>query len=101
MAWPWAELFNNFFANQCSQINSSSWFPSVLFKWVENVIFSIIFGSDNIAKIIQKLDLNNAHGHDMISIRMFKICVDSIYKPLQLIFRSCIKEVYKNRLKIV
>ena len=27
----------------------------------------------------------------MISIRMLKICGDSIYKPLQLIFRSCIE----------
>ena len=27
----------------------------------------------------------------MISIRMLKICGNSIYKPLQLIFRSCIE----------
>ena len=68
-----AELFNNFFANQCSLIKNSR------------------FGSDDIAKIIQKLDPNKAHGHDMISICMLKICGNSIYKPLQLIFRSCIK----------
>ena len=37
------------------------------------------------------LDPNKAHGHDMISIRMLKICGYSIYKPLQLIFRSCIE----------
>ena len=65
--------------------------PSVLFKRTENVISSIDFGSDDIAKIIQKLDPNKAHGHDMISIRMLKICANSIYKPLQLIFRSCIE----------
>ena len=45
---------------------------------------------DDIAKIIHNFDPNKAHGHDMISIRMLKICGNSIYKPLQLIFRSCI-----------
>ena len=63
-----AELFNNFFANCCSLINNSSVLLSVLFKGTENAISSIDFGSDDIAKIIQKLDLNKAHGHDMISI---------------------------------
>ena len=85
------ELFNNFFANQCSLIKNSSVLPSVLFKRTENVIYSIDFGWDYIAKIIQKLDPNKAHGHDMISIRMLKICGNSIYKPLQLISRSCIE----------
>ena len=42
-------------------------------------------------KIIHNLDPNKAHGHDMISIRMLKICGNSIYKPLQLLFRSCIQ----------
>ena len=65
--------------------------PSVLFNRTENVISSIDFGSDDIAQIIQKLDPNKSHGHDMISIHMLKICGNSIYKPLQLIFRSCIE----------
>ena len=85
------EFFNNFFANQCSLINNSSVLPSALFKLTENVISSINFGSDDIAKIIQKLDPNKALGHDMISIRMYKICGNSIYKPFHLIFRSCIE----------
>ena len=80
-----AELFNNFFANHYSLINHSSVLPSLLFKQTENVISSIDFGSNDIAKIIDNLDPNKAHGHDMISIRMFKLCSDSINKPLQLI----------------
>ena len=44
------ELFNNFFANQCFIINNFSVLPSVLFKLTENVISSINFGSDDIAK---------------------------------------------------
>ena len=79
------ELFNNFFANQCSLINNSSVCPSLLLKRTENVISFIDFGSDDIAKIIHNLDPNKTHGHDMISIRMLKICSNSINKPLQLI----------------
>ena len=86
-----AELFNNFFANQNSLIKNSSVLPSVLFKQTENVISSIDFGSDGIAKIIQKLDPNKAHGHDLTNIRMLTICGNSVFKPLQLIFRSCIE----------
>ena len=77
-----AELFNKFFANQYSVINNSSELPSLLFKRTENVISFIDFGSDDIAKIIHNLDPNKAHGHDMISIRMLKIWVSSLYKPL-------------------
>ena len=83
-----AKLFNNIFANQCSLINNSSELPSLLFKRTENVISPIDFGSDDISKIIHNLDPNKAHSHDMISIPMLKICGNSIYKPLHLIFRS-------------
>ena len=72
-------------------LNNSSLLSSVLFKRIGNTVSSIYFGLDDIVKIIQKLDPNKAHGHDMISICMLKICGNSIYKPFQLIFRSCIE----------
>ena len=40
---------------------------------------------------MKNLDPNKAHGHDMISIRMLKTCGESILKPLELIFKSCIE----------
>ena len=83
------EFFNDLFANQCSLINNSSVLPSLLLKRTENVISSIDFGLDCIAKIIRNSDPNKTHGHDMISIRMLKICDNSVYKLHQLIFRSC------------
>ena len=43
-------------------------------------------------KIIKGLDPNKAHGHDMISIRILKLCGGSIYKPLRLIFRACLDQ---------
>ena len=34
---------------------------------------------------------NKAHGFDMISIHILKLCGESILKPLELIFKSCIE----------
>ena len=39
------------------------------------------FTTDDIAKIIINLNPNKAHGFDMISIHMLKICGDSVLKP--------------------
>ena len=40
----------------------------------------------------QKLDPNKPHGHDTISIRMLKLCGDSIWKPLEIILKNSTKE---------
>ena len=39
----------------------------------------------------KNLNPNEAHVHDMISICMLKICGESILKPWELIFESCIE----------
>ena len=45
-----------------------------------------------IIKNISKLDLNKAHGEDVISIRILKLCDKSICKALSSIFKSCLTE---------
>ena len=40
---------------------------------------------------LKNLNPNKAHSFDMASIRMLKICTDSICKLLELIFKSCIE----------
>ena len=47
--------------------------------------------SGDTIKIIRSLDLNMAHRHDEISIRMIKICASSISKPLAILFRNCLE----------
>ena len=86
-----AELFNSFFVKQCSMIQNSSKRPLTLSQKTEKSISSITFSCNDIATIIHSLDPNKAHGYDMMSIRMLKICNESICKPLELIFQSCIK----------
>ena len=83
------KLFNAFFAKQCFSIKDSSKLPSHLHFLTDNRLSSVSFSQDDIAKIIQNLDPNKAHGHDNISIRMLKICGSSIYKPLEMIFKQC------------
>ena len=87
-----AEMFNNLFAKQCSFTNTNSDLPSVLSWNTHKSLSTIKFTIDDILKIIKKLDPNEAHGHDIISIRMIKICYASICKPLELIFRSCLED---------
>lgn len=56
-----------------------------------NSLFTTEFTRNDNEKSIKNLDPNHAHGNDMISSYMLKICGNSISKPLQLMFRSCIK----------
>ena len=83
-----AEIFNSFFAEQCSLMNNSSKLLSIFLKRTDKFISSISFSSNDIARIIQDLDPNKAHDHDMISIRMLKICSESISKPLEIILEK-------------
>ena len=85
-----AELFNAFFAKQCSLIKSNSQLPSHLHYLTDNRLSSASFSQDNIAKMIQKFDPNKAHGHN-ISTCMLKICGSSIYKPIELIIKQFIE----------
>ena len=83
-----AERFNAFFAKQCSFIKNSSELPSHLHYLTDNRLSSVSFSQDDIAKIIQNLDPNKAHGHDNISIKNSGF---SIYKPLEMVFKQCIE----------
>ena len=85
-----AELFNLFFAEQCSKIDNSSKLPLNFLKKPDRSISAITFSCDDIATLIKNLDPSKAHGHDM-SIHMLKLCGKSICKPLDLIFQSCMK----------
>ena len=40
------------------------------------------------------IDVNKAHGHDDISIRMIKICDNSLVRPLPLLFEKSFDSSY-------
>ena len=86
-----SEIFNSFFADQCSPISNGNVLPSELPLRTGSSLSSCHFTKDNILRIINNLDPNKAHGHDEISIRMLKTCGDSICRPLSITFKTCLR----------
>ena len=76
-----AELFNQFFVNQCSLLSNSNVLPTDLPQLKNKCLDSIHFSSSDIAKIISYLHPNKAQGHDMLNIHMIKLSGNSMCKP--------------------
>ena len=87
-----SELFNKHFSEQCSFIHNKNTMPSVFTPLTHDLLSSFQFTGDNMKSIINKLDSNKSVGHNMISIRMIKLYGDSIYKPLKMVFKSCLNQ---------
>ena len=85
------ELFNTFFAYQCT-LEEQQCLANNLAKLINKSLDTVNFSTDDISKLINNLDPNKAHGHDMLSIQMIKLCGNSIWKPLSIIFNDCLKE---------
>ena len=85
-----ANLFNSFFAKQCTIVQNNSLLPP--FSLLTGLsIESLEINSTEIKNILCKLQPSKSHGWDGISIRMIKLCGDSIVEPLKLIFENCIR----------
>ena len=96
-----ANIFNRFFAEQCTPLKNSSAFPANQMFLTQSRLNSINSNEDEILKIIRALNIHKAHGHDGISIRIIKICDKSLLKPLILLFEnstksSCYPDIWKR-----
>ena len=92
-------LFNTFFADQCTPINNSSTLPPFEYK-INSNIENISFSEHEIVSIIRSLNSSKAHGWDGISIRMIKMCDESISPPLKIIFDTALKSgIYPDKWK--
>ena len=94
-----AKIFNSFFTQlkkSCVHlfgqlfctVSDNSILPSEFTYMTEGRIQSITFSESDVIKIIRTLDVNKAHGHDNISVRMIKLCINSVAHPLTLIFQN-------------
>ena len=54
---------------------------------------SVVFDDQDITKIIRALNINKAHGHDDISIRMIKICDSALAKPLSQSYLTIVEKM--------
>ena len=73
-----ANIFNKFFTDQCTPLKNNSLLPVNQILLTQSRLTSLDFNEDEILKIIRALNINTAHGHDNISIRMIKICDKSL-----------------------
>ena len=85
-----AELVNSFFAKQYSLIKNESKLPPWLHFLTDKSLSMVKFVNNDILKIIQNLNPNKAHGYDKISIRLLRLCGDSLCRHLELIFNNCL-----------
>ena len=86
------------FANKCSLIANSSAHPTDYELFTDKSLSNIIFTVNDIGGIVSSLNTTKAHGHDMMSILMLKVCEDSINKSLGLNFRDCLEHGKKPML---
>ena len=75
-------FFNKYFSCQCNPLSNDSKLPENQTYITETKLSSFNTEHEDIYKIIKTLDINRAHGHDEISIRMLKLCDKSTVKPL-------------------
>ena len=71
-------------------IPNNSILPSELKLLMEHTLTSCDFSESDIIQIISNQDSNKAHGHDIINIRMLKLCGEAICRPLNMIFKTCL-----------
>ena len=86
-----ANIFNHFFSKQCTPLVNGSKLTENQVYLTNSRINLVPFSDDLVINIIRNLNVNKAHGHDDISIRMIKMCHESLLRPLSIIFRNSLK----------
>ena len=84
-----AHHFSVFFTSKCTPLFNNNVLPDSLDYISPARLPSINFNNEDMLKIIKSLNVNKAHGHNNISIRMEKLCNQTIVKPLSIIFKKC------------
>ena len=83
-----ANIFNDFFIQQCQPIANNSILPRNQIFYTQNRLRDFDIDCGKIFKLINGLNPHKAHGHDGISIRMVKLCNLTITKPLSVIYKN-------------
>ena len=84
--------FDEIFSLQCSPVVNGSALPDKS-NLTASSLDSITISGSNILKTIRSLDINKAHAHDDISIRMLKIFNYAIVESLKMLFVNSVNQV--------
>ena len=79
-----------FFSSQWTPISNNSVLPCSKYLITDKRLTTTKFNKDDILKIIRNLNVNEAHGHNDISIRMLKICDTVVTKSLSILINNCV-----------
>ena len=85
-----SEIFNSFFANQCSLISNNSILLSELKLLTDHTLIPFEFSVTDILQVTDSQDSDKTYGHDMISICLWKLCGEAACRPLNMIFKTCL-----------
>ena len=85
-----ATLFNNFFSSQCTPFVNDSILPEIRFHTISR-ISTLEIDLTDIHAIITGLNVKKAHGPDLISANMVKLCGQPLYLPLKIIFENILE----------
>ena len=85
-----ADIFNDLFVKQCSELDNGSKLPPFRAKCME-AFETVDIDSAKVLQTIRSLDCNKAHGWDDISIVMSKMCDYAVVPPLCLIYVQCLE----------
>ena len=84
-------IFNDFFSKEYTPLGNGSKLPENQVYLTNSRINSGPFSDNIVINIIRNFNVNKAHVHHDISIRMIKMCNESLLRPLSILFRNSLK----------
>ena len=85
-----ASIFNDFFSSQCTPVVTNSVLPDLRFHTISR-LSSFQISLVEINSIISGLNVKKAHGPDLISANMVKLCGEHLCVPLKIIFENILE----------
>ena len=82
-----AELFNKFFASQCTPLSNISILAPVAIR-TDKRLLSLKINEDDVLSIIKSLNSNKSRGWDKLSINMVKMCDKTLKFTFKTHFQS-------------
>ena len=77
-----AQIFNDFFSKQRTPVANGSKLPENQVYLMNSIFNSVPFSDNLVINIIRNLNVDKVHGHDDISIKIIKMCDESLVRSL-------------------